>query len=90
MKNRQLELLFYPPRTRPHPDSARAYITLSSWSVDKDQGILVSPECRSEREVREVVDYLKEDLDRVLAKARRRFAKARCVATHIIPGGQGN
>jgi hypothetical protein len=77
MKIRPFELLFHPPRTRPHPDSARAHIALSSWTVDKDQRILVSPECRTEREVREAVYYLKEDLDRVLAQARRRFAKAR-------------
>lgn len=77
MQMRPFELLFDPPRTRPLPDSARAHIALSFWSKNKDQRILVSPECRTEREVREAVDYLKEDLDRVLAEARRRFAKAR-------------
>ena len=71
------ELLFDPPCTKPLPDSARAHIALSSWSVDKDKHILVSPECRTEGEVRAAVDNLKEDLDRVLAQARRRFAKAR-------------
>lgn len=77
MPIRPFELLFDPPLTGPIPDSARAHIALSSWSVDKDQRILVSPECRTEREVRESVDCLKEDLDRVLDQARRRFAEAR-------------
>ena len=67
------ELLFEPPRTSPHPDTARAQIALSSYSEEGER-ILVSPgECRTVREVEDAVKDLKKDLDRILAEARRKF-----------------
>ena len=70
------ELLFDPPRKKPLPDSARAHVALSFYTQDNDR-ILVSPECRTERELEMAINGLKKDLDRVLAQARRRFAQAR-------------
>jgi len=66
------KLLFDPPRTKPLPDTARARIALGVWSTESE-GPIVYPECRTVHEVKEAVDYLKKDLDRVLAEARRKF-----------------
>jgi len=72
MADHPFELLFDPPRTKPLPDNARAHIALSCHCTEA-QRIIMSGECRTVREVKEAVDYLKKDLDRVLAEARRKF-----------------
>ena len=69
----RFELLFDPARKKPLPDSARAHVVLSVYAQENDH-ILVSPECRTERELEMAINDLKKDLDRVLAEARRRFA----------------
>ncbi len=79
MAIRTFQLLFEPSRTGPLPDSARARIALGACSRDKD-AILVSAECRTAKEIEEAVNELKEDLDRVLAEARQKFAKERTSA----------
>ena len=70
----RFELLFEPPRKKPLPDSARAHVALSFYGRENDR-ILVSPECRTERELEGAINNLKKDLDRVLTQARRKFAQ---------------
>lgn len=72
MADHPFELLFDPSRTKPHPDTAHGHIALSSYSTE-GQRVIVSGDCRTVREVKEAVDYLKKDLDRVLAEAHRKF-----------------
>jgi len=74
MAMRWFTLLFDQPRTDPFPDSARAHIALGSCAHTKE-GILVSPECRTAREVEVAASHLKADLDRVVAEARRKFKR---------------
>ena len=76
MAIRAFDLLFEPPRQKPIHDSARAHIVLNSFSKEGDH-ILLSPECRTEREIEHAVCTLKKNLDHVLAEARRQFGKVR-------------
>ncbi|MCK4626075.1 MAG: hypothetical protein KAV00_12235 [Phycisphaerae bacterium] len=76
------ELLFDPPQTKPLPDSARAHIALSAYSRGEGDRVLLWGECRTVTEVEDAVKYLKKDLDRVLAKARRKFPPMQGGAGH--------
>lgn len=75
MAMRPFELLFNPPQTKPLPDTARAHIALSSYSTEDDR-LLLWGECRTVAEVEEAIKYLKKDLDRILAEARRKFPQS--------------
>ena len=67
------ELLFDPPRAKPLPDTARAQIAVDFHSTEDGRVILSPGECRTVTEVEEAINYLKKDLDRILAEARRKF-----------------
>lgn len=67
------ELLFDPPRSKPPPDSARGQIAVSAHSTENGRMIVSHGDCRTVTEVEEAVNYLKKDLDRILAEAHRKF-----------------
>ena len=71
---RPFELLFESTLTAPVPDTAYARIALSSFSREGDH-IVLSEECRSIGELEHAVRHLKDDLDRVLAEAYKKFPR---------------
>ena len=54
-----------------------AHIEVVSSMLDDEGRQILTPECRSIGELEHHVGRLKEDLDRALVEARRKFAKPR-------------
>jgi len=54
-------------------DKGRAQIVVKGYSGDEENDICLSGKCASYSEVERDVNFLKTELDQVLAKARSRF-----------------
>ena len=50
-------------------------IVLSQYSVDRDQDLCLTEECRTPEELREEVERLKKELDSILEQGVRRLAE---------------
>ena len=68
----------------PSLSGASAYVAVRMHTRDEDGAILITPECASLKELETNVAILKDDLDKILAEARKRFAKAEAAGIQDI------
>jgi hypothetical protein len=55
-----------------------AHISLAGWSKDREDGPpLLSAQCVTAKQVEEAADYLKKQLDEIVAKAKIKFEAAK-------------
>lgn len=67
-----LDLLFYTQEELPGPPLAQIYV--KTRSKDRKGHILITPRCFSLREVEAELDRLKDELESIRKKAKRKFA----------------
>jgi hypothetical protein len=72
-----LELMFYEPLKEGIAHNPIAQIYVKTHSQDEKGRVLITPHCVSLMELDHEIDRLKEELDQIRIKAKRKFDKER-------------